>query len=365
MVRRKCISTRILQPGMVIDQSIIDRTGRILINRKTKLDSYMIAALQKMQIGSIYIREGEESEEELTYNITPEIMEKIEQVKVPDVAKVQLNESVKKRVSEGVQFLYNNPGDAAFASTTKNISNELMKAISENDSLAVDISTLKVSDEYTFKHSVDVATISMIIAKNQGFSDQSIQQIGISGLLHDLGKSEIPTEILNKPGRLTDKEFSLMKKHPLIGYQLICAKDEISNECKMGVLQHHEKINGLGYPFGLNAEQIHPFAKILSVADIYDALVTERPYKEAFTPRDAVEMIMAMTGDLDISIIKGFLSSVILYPVGTIVKLSTGEFAKVVENIPNYPTRPTVLALSKGTIYHLATDINCANIIID
>lgn len=365
MVRRKCFSTRLLQPGMVIDQSIIDRTGRILINRKTTLDEYMIAALQKMGIGSIYIREGQESEEELTYNITPEILEKIEQVKVPDVAKVQLTESVKKRVSKGVQFLYNNPSDASFTSTTKNITRELMNAIDENDSLAVDISTLKISDEYTFKHSVDVATISMIIAKNQGFSDQEVQQIGICGLLHDLGKSEIPPEILNKPGRLTEKEFDLMKKHPLIGYQMINPKKEIPNECKLGVLQHHEKINGEGYPFGLKAEKIHPFAKILSVADIYDALVTERPYKEAFTPRDAVEMIMAMTADLDISVIKGFLSSVILYPVGTIVKLSTGEFAKIVENIPNYPTRPTVVALNKGTVYHLATDINCASIIID
>ncbi len=365
MIRRRCISTRILEPGMIIDQSIIDHTGRILINRKTRLNEYMIAALQKMGIGSIYIREGEESEEELTYNISPEIMEKIEQVKVPDVAKVQLKESVKKRVSEGVQFLYNNPSDAAFVSTTQNISQELMNAISENDSLAVDVSALKVSDEYTFKHSVDVATIAMIIAKNQGFSPRAVQQIGISGLLHDLGKSQIPNEVLNKPGRLSDEEFAVMKKHPVIGYQLICAKSDISNECKLGVLQHHEKINGTGYPFGLQSDKIHPFAKILTIADIYDALVTERPYKEAFTPRDAVEMIIAMTGDLDISYIRGFLGSVILYPVGTIVKLSTGEFAKVVENTPNYPTRPTVLTLNRGNIYHLATDVNCASIIID
>ena len=104
MIRRRCISTRILEPGMIIDQSIIDHTGRILINRKTRLNEYMIAALQKMGIGSIYIREGEESEEELTYNISPEIMEKIEQVKVPNVAKVQLKESVKNAFRKVCSF---------------------------------------------------------------------------------------------------------------------------------------------------------------------------------------------------------------------------------------------------------------------
>ena len=105
MVKRKFISVRLLKPGMVIDQSIVDGTRRVLIHRKTALDDYMINSLQQMRIGGVYIREGEESEEELTYNITPEVMEKIEREKVPDRAKLELNESVKKRVATGVQFL--------------------------------------------------------------------------------------------------------------------------------------------------------------------------------------------------------------------------------------------------------------------
>ena len=341
MIKRKFISVRLLTPGMVIDQSIIDGTGRVLIHRKTALDDYMIYSLRKMSIGGVYIREGEESDEEITYNISPEVMEKIEKVKVPDRAKIELHESVKKRVAEGIQFLYSNPDSPSFMDATNNVSSELMKALEENDALAVDVGALKVR-----------------------LSTKEVQQIGVSGLLHDLGKSRIPNEILNKPGRLTEEEFEIMKTHPVLGYNMIKDKPELSTATKLGVLQHHEKMNGNGYPLKLQGDQITPFARILSVADIYDALVTERPYKDAFSPRDAVEMIMAMTGDLDIHMIQSFLNSVILYPVDSIIKLSTGEFAKIVQNIPGYPTRPTVITLNHGQIYALASDIKCASIII-
>ncbi len=239
-----------------------------------------------------------------------------------------------------------------------------MRAITDNDAIAVDINALKVSDEYTFKHSVDVATMSMIIAKKYGLSEKEIYEIGIAGLLHDIGKSKIPNEVLNKPGRLTDDEFSLMKQHTLLGYQILKNKKDISPGVKMGVLQHHEKINGKGYPLGLSTEKIDIYAKILSVADIYDALVTERPYKKAFSQRDAVEMIMSLTGELDITAMKSFLGSVILYPANSIVQLSNGEKAKVVENDPDYILRPKVVGLMSGRVYDLAKDINCASVII-
>ncbi|MCM1180151.1 MAG: HD-GYP domain-containing protein [Clostridium sp.] len=365
MVRRKFISTRILKPGMVIDQSIIDSTGRVLLGRKTPLDEYYINALQKLGIGGVYIREGEEEEIEENIEISPEVVEKIEKMRVADKAKLKLSESVKARVSEGIQYLYSNPESEGFTDAASSISNDLMKAITDNDAIAIDISTLKVSDEYTFKHSVDVASMSMIIAKRFGLDDKQVYQIGISGLLHDLGKSQIPNEILNKPGKLSDEEFTIMKNHPLIGYNIIKDKPDIAQEIKMGVLQHHEKINGRGYPLGLEGNRIHNYARILSVADIYDALVTERPYKKAFTPRDAVEMIMAMTGELDFGMIQSFLDSVVLYPVDSVVTLSTGEHAKVVQNNPGYPMRPKVVTLRQGKVYDLANDIAYANVIVE
>ena len=140
-------------------------------------------------------------------------------------------------------------------------------------------------------------------------------------------------------------------------------KNDLSNQIKMGVLQHHEKMNAKGYPMGVGADSINIFARIISVADIYDALVTERPYKKPFSPRDAVEMIMSMTEELDISIMRSFLESVILYPVGTDVELSTGESARVVENNPKYVLRPKVVGIKTGKTYDLS-DIQNASIVI-
>lgn len=191
-----------------------------------------------------------------------------------------------------------------------------------------------------------------------------MHEIGIAGLLHDMGKSKIPNEILNKPARLTDEEFQLMKQHALFGYQILKEKNDFNDRIMLGVLQHHEKLNGKGYPMGVGADKIHLYARIISVADIYDALVTERPYKKGFSQRDAIEMIMAMTEELDIEVMKSFLGSIILYPVDSIVTLSNGEKAKVVSNDPNYVLRPTVVGISSGKVYNLSGDINCASILI-
>lgn len=369
MVRRYFVATRLLESGMKIDQSIIDGTGRILIARGAILDDYLIEALRKLRVSGVYIREGEEepdaaSATEADIEVAPEALRKIEKLKVEDRTKVKLNESVRARVAEGMSYMYSNTDAADLAGKTKSIADDLMTAINENEALAFDISLLKVSDEYTFKHSVDVATMAMVVAKNTGMSEQAVYDIGIAGLLHDIGKSKIPSEILNKPGRLTDEEFTIIKKHPVYGYQMLKDNRELSEDIKLGVLQHHEKINGSGYPMGVEENRIAWFAKIISIADIYDALVTERPYKAGFSPRDAVEMLMAMTYELDLTAMKGFLESVILYPVDSVVELSNGEKARVVENYKEAALRPKVVGLKTGKVYDLANDLSCASIII-
>ena len=349
---------------MIIDQTIKNQQGKTLIARGTVLDEYLIDSLIKLQITGVYISEGEEDPEDIEAGIPEKTKEKIEKIKVPDPCKVKLSESVKKRVAEGVQFLYNDTDSKDFENATNSVTNELMKAITDNDAIAVDISVLKVSDEYTFKHSVDVATMAMIIGKKQGLSDKEIYEIGIAGLLHDIGKSKIPGEVLNKPGKLTEEEFAVMRQHSVLGYHILKNKKDIPKSVLMGVLQHHEKINGKGYPLGFSSDKISLYAKILSVADIYDALVTERPYKKAFSKRDAVEMIMSLTNELDIAAMRSFLGSVILYPVDSIVQLSNGEKAKVVENTQESILRPKVVGLTSGRVYDLAKDIGCASIII-
>lgn len=364
MIRRKYMRTRQLKPGMKMDQSIVDRLGRNLITRGAVLDEYMIDSLLKLGVMNVYIQEGEMEPEEMNVEISAAAQANIEKLYTEDRSKVSLSNSVRERISHGIQSIYNNTDTAHLASTTVSITNDLLNAIDQNNAIAIDIGELKTSDEYTFKHSVDVATIAMILAKQQGLSKQEIFEIGVTGLLHDVGKTKVPLEILNKPGRLDDEEFAVMRQHSVFGYRMVQDKPDFSPQVALGVLQHHEKINGGGYPIGANEDQICPYAKILSVADIYDALITERPYKQAFSQRDAVEMIMSMTHELDMKAMKSFLESMILYPVGSIVELSNGEKAKVVKNSPHYILRPTVVGVQSGKVYNLGEDLTCANIII-
>lgn len=365
MIKRKFMRTRQLQPGMIIEQAVEDRMGRNLVVRGSVLTEFEIDALLKLGIMSVYIRDGEYDPDDPDKVLSAAAKRNVERLRTDDRAKVKLNDSVRKRVAEGIQYMYNNTEPTQMAAASDSIANELMDAIDSNSAMAIDINELKTSDEYTFKHSVDVATLAMILAKKIGLSRKEIYEIGVTGLLHDVGKTKIPLEILNKPGRLEDSEFAIMKQHSVYGYHMIKDNPAFNNAISLGVLQHHEKINGRGYPLGFVDNRICPYAKILSVADIYDALVTERPYKAAFSQRDAVEMIMSMTEELDMNAMKSFLESMILYPVDTLVDLSNGERARVVKNNPGYILRPVVVAVESGKVYDLGNDLACASIIIN
>ncbi len=371
MATRRYVRMNMLEAGMISDQAITDRLDRVLVHRGAKLDTYVIEGLSKHGIPGLYIRIGEDTPEEedpmkkIEESITPVVKNKIAKAREDDPAKVQLTETVRKRISTGMQYLYNNTDSESFTRTSNSITNDLMTALDENDALAVDISQLRTSDEYTFRHSVDVATIAMVIAKNLGYKHTELHDIGIAGLLHDMGKAKVPPEILNKPAKLTDEEFEVMKKHPTLGYRILQEKKDFKDIISVAVLQHHEKMNGRGYPMGVTRDKITPYARILSVADVYDALVTNRPYKKSYSQRTAVDILMSMTDDLDVEVMRTFLKCVILYPVDTIVHLSNGEYAKVVKNNEESALRPTVIGVETGNTYDLANDVSCSNLVIE
>ena len=358
------IKTEDLPSGKVVDQTILDANGNALFEKGSFLDDFQIEGLLRAGITEIYVQEDGAGGEKPEVVIRKDIQETIDKAREADRSGVSLSADVRHRVTRGIQYLFSNSSDMNFAEETANVTGELMKALDNNNTIAVDVGTLKVSDEYTFKHSVDVATMSMVIAKKYGLDEKAVRDVGIAGLLHDVGKIKIPKEILNKPSRLTEEEFELMKKHAQFGYDMLKEKNAFNNDILMGVLQHHEKLNGGGYPNGLRGDDIHLYAKIIAVADIYDSLVTKRPYKQGFSKRDAIEMIMAMTSELDIFVMQSFFDSVILYPVDSIVTLSNGEQAKVVKNNPGFMLRPNVVGVTSGKLYKLAEDISCASIVI-
>ena len=187
-------------------------------------------------------------------------------------------------------------------------------------------------DNYTYAHCVNVAVISIILGISLNLSKKNLTYLCIGALIHDIGKSFIPKEILQKPGKLTHEEFEIIKNHPRYGYDFLRKSFNLSSHIKLIVLQHHERFDGLGYPNGIIGNKISYLARIVSIADVYDALTSDRPYKRAMCPSDALEYLMSNAGTLfDHDIINVFCKIIIPFPQGTIVSLSNGDIGVVEE----------------------------------
>jgi HD-GYP domain-containing protein (c-di-GMP phosphodiesterase class II) len=216
---------------------------------------------------------------------------------------------------------------------------------------------LKLFDNYTFHHCVNVAVISITIGAALDMSKKQLYKLGLAGILHDIGKTFVPEEILNKKGKLNDQEWEIMKEHPFLGFKHIKENyPSLPATSLAGILTHHEKWNGTGYPSGKKGEEIFEFGRIIAIADVYDALTSDRPYRKGLLPHTAVEYIMAMAEDsFDLSMVRTFLKNIAPYPLGTILKLSTGEKGIVIKNTPNFGLRP-IISIIKDKNDHLISE---------
>lgn len=205
------------------------------------------------------------------------------------------------------------------------------------------LQAIRRQDDYTFHHSVNVSILSGILGKWIGMSGKELKDLILTGLLHDIGKTQIPLDILNKPAKLTVEEMDIMKKHTVQGYDMLLATQNLTDDILSGVLQHHEKIDGTGYPFGTARDEIHHFAKIIAVADIYDAMTSDRVYQKKRSPFEVVEVIyQEMFGKLDSAVCVAFLSNIRDHFIGAIVKLSDGSEAEIVHPGEYLMSRPIV-----------------------
>ena len=263
-----------------------------------------------------------------------EFFDKVAKAAVLKHQAVQDVTSVLERVSAG--------GEADL-DTAKSAVSCLLENLLEDPRALVSLVALKDADAYTYTHSVNVGVLAMHLALRTEHRDL-VEEIGLGALLHDTGKMRIPSEVLNKPGRLDDDEWVIMRRHPNLGWEALQRAGETRETVLSCVLGHHEKLNGGGYPHSKRGLQVSPYARLTAIADIYDALTTQRSYKKPWTPKDALTlMAQKMDGELDHGLLECFMSVVGMYPVGSEVELSDGSVGTVLNHYATSPSRPTVV----------------------
>jgi len=210
---------------------------------------------------------------------------------------------------------------------------EITQSVARNPGAIVSLARLKTSDDYTYMHCVAVCALMVSLARQLNLEDDDVREAGLAGLVHDLGKSAMPIEVLNKPGKLTAEEFAIIRKHPEAGHRMLLDAKGVGEVPLDVCLHHHEKVSGNGYPHRLKGDEISVFARMGAVCDVYDAITSNRPYKAGWDPSESVQRMAqwAREGQFDEGIFQAFVRSIGIYPTGSLVKMASGRLAVVVE----------------------------------
>ncbi len=311
-------------PGTKLAKAVFGPEGRILLGEGVELNEHFLEKLRINGIAEVFI------EDDISRDI-----------EIKDVVCDNIRMEAKMLVKNQMQGY-----ESSKAIDDLRI-NELVYAIIEellsNDDILINLSDIKSVDDYTFEHSVNVCIFSLITGIGIGYSTIRLKDLGMGALLHDIGKLKIPEEILKKPSQLTGEEFEIIKKHTFHGYEILKSNSNISMLSAYIALGHHERYDGSGYPLQLKGENIQKYARIVAIADVYDALTSNRVYRKKLKPHEVVAYIASLSAyHFDKEIVDTFMRYIAIYPIGTGVVLSTNEIGIVVRVNRNIPSRPVI-----------------------
>ncbi|WP_286977771.1 HD-GYP domain-containing protein [Acetomicrobium sp. UBA5826] len=352
----KLISTEKLKPGMIVARPIISDAGILLLNSDVTLNDSLIELIKRRGIPFLYVKD-DRIDTDVKPLISPDDTAKAVYV-IKKAFDQALQSSLRRSSQMNLEHLLEHLND---------IVSGIVEIISRQNDLIVHLIDIKNVDSYTFQHSLQVMTISLMIGKSLDMTKNQLHNLGMGAVLHDIGKVGIPKSILNKEGPLTEEERNIVRQHPKTGFELLQDCSLVWPTARAVVLQHHEKWDGSGYPRGLAGEDIHIYSRIVAPVNVYDALISKRPYQESMLPHQAYYYIKGKAGLLfDPLVVEKFLDIVAPYPIGTWVKLNSGEVGLVTSIEPGkvaYPVvkifydnnlkpmkNPTTISLSENSI---------------
>ncbi len=328
----RLISTKAIQTGMVIGKTIWNEAERPLIQKGVKVSEYSIKRLQQLNVQYVYIDDKISNDIEIIEPVPTAVRKRA-------VDQITSSFNTLKHL-EGKDVTYCLEKQSKHFVT---IVDDLLDHIMNSKEILTVLSDAFLYDNYIYQHSFQVAVYAIAIAKEMHYSALEIRQIGIGAILHDVGKMMVPQEILKKPGRLTTDEYEQMKLHTKYGFEVLRNLHTISLLSAHCAFQHHERLDGSGYPRGLLDFEIHPYAKIIAVADVFDAVTSNRVYRDKMLPSRGMEIIKEGSGTLyDEKVVNAFRRCIAYYPNGTVLLLSDGRRGIVNKQNKEWTERPWI-----------------------
>lgn len=325
-----------LRAGMVVARPIVGSSGQMLLSTGTVLNDIYIHRLREKGIPSIYIQEQ-----------APELAVQVEDV-ISDESRLRANVAVRDLMKDvRTELAVARRGFVTLndVQVRKSV-NALVDELLTNRDIAVNLADIRTLDNYTFGHSVQVGVLSILTGITMGYDHLKLRDLGIGAILHDIGITRVPEAVASKTGPLTPDEMAEMQKHCEYGFDILRYQPNISILSAHVAYQHHEKHNGEGYPRRLKGDEIQEYARIVAIAEQYDSLISDRPWRPAHLPHEAVEII-AGGGNyyFDYQVVKPFLENIAVYPVGTLVELNDGTRGVVTQVQKGMTLRPTIRLL--------------------